>query len=276
MRNIKIWGLFILSSLFVFTSCEEEKLTPFDDFSEGADLVASAPVPNFFGLQTLTSSATDFTVDAIGTLAVSSVDLYATHKDGTGAIAAGPTQFKSVSSLPAAVNVTAAEIMTALNITEADVAQGQSFEITMTMETASGTLAPNTKVVLDVSCPSSLEGDYSVTTTYSAHDCLDDYPSNTTDVTVTKVADGIYSIADISGGLYSEGCYVDLYTTSGVAGEIKEVCGAISWEGVVDPWQNLLAVDGFPNSVDPVTGVITITMSGDVYGETWTSVYTPL
>ena len=57
--------------------------------------------------------------------------------------------------------------------------------------------------------------------------------------------------------------------------QFKEVCGNITWEGIQDPWQNLNPIDGFANSVDPNTGVITLTMSGDVYGETWTSVYTP-
>lgn len=275
MRNIKIWGLFILSSLFVFTSCEEEKLTPFDDFSEGADVVATAPVPNFFDLQTLTDSESDFSLDIIGTLSVSSVDLYVTHVDASGNVAAGPTLMRTVSEFPAPVNVTSVEIMDVLGITEADVDLGQSFEVTMTMETSSGTLAPNTKVVLDVSCPSALEGEYSVTTTYSAHDFYPDFDSHTMDVTVTKVADGIYSVEDFSGGLYSVGPYSDEYSTTGLPAEFKEVCSAISWELQSDPWQALLPVDGFENTVDLNTGVITITVTGEQYGETWTSVYTP-
>lgn len=126
----------------------------------------------------------------------------------------------------------------------------------------------------NIICPSSLEGTYSATTTYHQHDFLPTYPSNTQDVVWEAEGSGKYSVIGFDGGLYSVGPYLDNYGTSALTATITDACGVISIDAP-DPWQMLEQDPTRPSSYDPVTGVITISIVGSVYGENWTTVYTP-
>lgn len=127
-------------------------------------------------------------------------------------------------------------------------------------------------------CESHLEGMYSVTTTYGYHDFLPNYNPATIEMEVVALGDGVYSVYDFSGGLYSEGPYASAYGTGGVDNSLifSDVCGNIQWTGQTDPWGDLIPLDGGVNSVDPDTGVITISWYCTGYGEEGVSVYTPL
>jgi hypothetical protein len=121
-----------------------------------------------------------------------------------------------------------------------------------------------------------LAGMYSVTTNYSTHDFLPDYSTNTGDFEIFANIDGTFYVNDFSGGLYSSGPYVGAYGTSEFVVTFYEVCGEILWEGQSDYWGAVVAGDGATNSVDPDTGVITISWKCLGYGEAGVSVYTPL
>lgn len=128
----------------------------------------------------------------------------------------------------------------------------------------------------NIICPSALEGTYSAATTYHAHDFLGDgYTSNTQDVEWIAKGSGKYDVVGFDGGLYGSGPYVGAYGTSALTIEVVDACGVITNPGAQDPWQALEPDPASPNTYDPATGVITITVIGAVYGESWTTVYTP-
>lgn len=127
-------------------------------------------------------------------------------------------------------------------------------------------------------CFSDIGGMYNVTTTYGYHDFLPDYNPQTTDIEIEALGDGLYRVFDMSSGLYSSGPYADAYGTGATSFDVEftENCGDISWTGQNDPWGLVIPLDGGVNSVDPNTGVITISWFCEGYGENGVSVYTPL
>lgn len=128
----------------------------------------------------------------------------------------------------------------------------------------------------NIICPSTLEGTYSATTTYHSHDFLGaGYSTNTQDVEWKALGSGQYDVVGFDGGLYSTGPYLDNYGTTALTITVTDACGIISFGGAQDPWQNLLQDPERPSTFDAATGVITISVLGDVYGENWTTVYTP-
>ena len=156
---------------------------------------------------------------------------------------------------------------------------GQVFKITLTDGTGKVAVfngANTYTLTVYKECVSDLAGQYSVTTTYGYHDFLPDYASNTMDATITQVSTGVYSVADFSGGLYSVGPYADEYGTGAadLTLTFTDTCGSISWTGQTDPYGPLLP-NGV-NSVDPDTGVVTLSWIATEYGETGVSVYTPI
>lgn len=129
--------------------------------------------------------------------------------------------------------------------------------------------------IIEDDCPSELAGMYDVTTTYGHHDFLPDYNSNTTTAEIVEVSPGVYEIFDFSGGLYSTGPYADAYDTTNLTAQFTDVCNDISWEGQSDPWGEMTPLENGVNSVDPSTGVITLSWFCAGYGENGVSVYTP-
>lgn len=125
-------------------------------------------------------------------------------------------------------------------------------------------------------CESDLGGTYSMTTTYGFHDFLPNFATNTMEMEVEALGNGSYFVQDFSGGLYNGGPYTDAYGTgpTSMDVEFQDICGNISWSGQVDPWGDIL-MNG-TNSVDPMTGVITINWLCTGYGENGESIYTPL
>jgi hypothetical protein len=125
-------------------------------------------------------------------------------------------------------------------------------------------------------CVSDIAGMYSMTTTYGYHDFLPSYSTNIQDIEIVEIGEGVYSIADFTGGLYSDGGpYNGAYSTTATYAEITENCGLISWSGQSDPWGAMIPLEGGENSVD-ANGVITMSWFCEGYGENGVSVYTPL
>lgn len=127
-------------------------------------------------------------------------------------------------------------------------------------------------------CVSDLAGMYSVTTTYGYHDFLPSYSTNTMDIEIVEISDGLYEVFDFSGGLYSSGPYSSAYGTGDTSFTVQftENCGLISWSGQSDPWGACVPLDGGVNAVNSSTGVITTSWYCEGYGENGVSVYTPL
>lgn len=121
-----------------------------------------------------------------------------------------------------------------------------------------------------------LAGMYSVSTTYVTHDFLPDFSSHTMDAEIFDAGNGQFSVTDITGGLYSVGPYVAAYGTSQSPLTFSELCENITWTGQSDYWGPVVPTTGGVNSVDPDTGVITISWFCEGYSEEGVSIYTPL
>jgi len=179
------------------------------------------------------------------------------------------------SDLPAELNIPATA---AAEGTGADFSQavlGDYFDFSFLVNTEDGrTLKAGPVITVPLSCPSSLSGTYTVTTTYSQHDFLPDYDTNTFTAEIVDEGDGFYSVTDFSGGLYSEGPYVAAYGTADFPVVFREICSEISWTEQEDTWGAVVAAPGGQNSVS-ADGVITISWLCEAYGESGVSVYTP-
>jgi len=127
-------------------------------------------------------------------------------------------------------------------------------------------------------CVSDLGGMYSVTTSYGFHDFLPNFSTNTQDVEIIALGDGLYEIGDFSGGLYDGGPYTAAYGTGPTSFTVQfsENCGIISWAGQSDPWGACIPLDGGVNAVSFADGVITMSWFCEGYGENGVSIYTPL
>ena len=271
MKKILYFASFaLLAGLLVTSSCtKDEDVNPFHGISsKGAVAVVTNVVNGFFDLASPATSSIAFDLGTKGET-VSSV-LVKKSVNGSA-----ETDLTTITSFPSTLGLTFDEALAGTGIDVADLNPGDKVVLSFSMTTSTG-VYPGGTLSIDMSCVSDLSGMYSVTATYSQHDFLPDYPTNTMDVEITEVASGVYSVEDFSGGLYGSGPYVDAYNTTGFPVEFKDVCNTISWEGQTDPWGSVSLIDGGVNSVDPATGVITISWIADAYGESAICVYTPL
>ena len=271
MKNISLFGSLLVVAALLFTACNDETDKVFETFGDGALPVVGAVAPNFFDFADINAAFVEFSLDTEGAASVSSIDIIGYHTSVDGTVT-GPGVVATVSP-GSTVNITAADAASGVGLSVGDIQLKDVFDFYFEMESSEGRLKPGTKVNVPVSCPSDLAGMYEVVTTYAQHDFLPDYPDATIMMEVVQEADGVYSVADVSGGLYSEGPYVDNYGTTGVAFTFTEICGELVWTNQTDPWQNLLPDDNNPSMVTG-DGTFTLAMIGDVYGESWVSEYT--
>lgn len=182
----------------------------------------------------------------------------------------------SITSYPSTVSFTIDELLSGLNITIDQVGPGDTWTFNYVVTLNDGrVLNPAGTTSVPFSCQSDLAGMYSVTTTYGYHDFLPAESTNTIDVEITETGPGQYEVFDFSGGLYSQGLYASEYNTSSFTVTFNDVCNNITWSGQSDTWGPVVPQDGGVNSVDPGTGVITISWQCLAYGENGVSVYTP-
>lgn len=139
-----------------------------------------------------------------------------------------------------------------------------------------GTDMLKSRDVIIEDCDADISGMYTATATYSSHAFLDTYPTNTMDMEVTKESFGVFSVTDISGGLYSSGPYSTEFSTTGFPFTFAVNCNEISWEAQMDPLGNNVASHaGLTNNVS-ADGTITMTINLDgAEMEKWTIVMTP-
>ncbi len=274
MKNIfSLAGVLFFAMGLFFTSCDDS-ITPAHQqiARDGALPIVGAPSPNFYDLGNFGNATVAITLDKeeYGTAQVSSIDVWVSYDGGT------PGKLQTISSFPSDLTWAGPDAAAAAGVDVDSLELGKVFKFTFTLNMADGqVLSPGTKVDIPLSCPSDLAGMYDVHTVYHQHDFLPDYSEADIVAEVVEVADGIYMVADASGGLYSEGPYVDAYGTAGLEFTFREICNQITWENQKDDWQDLIQSADYPSEVDPNTGVFTLSIYGVVYGEHWTSTYTP-
>ncbi|MCB0652083.1 MAG: hypothetical protein KDC85_12470 [Saprospiraceae bacterium] len=268
-KILYIAGFALFTGMLISSCTKDEDVNHFaSNDPKGAVAIVSNIVNGFFDLANPSASSIAFDLATKGE-AVSSLKITKSVNGGA------EKDHATLSSFPATVAVTFNDALAGTGVVPADLQAGDKIVLTFYATTASGTYKSGS-LSIDMSCVSDLAGMYSVTATYSQHDFLPDYQTNTMNVEIVEVAAGVYTVNDFSGGLYSAGPYVDAYGTTDFVVEFKDVCNEISWEGQTDPWGPVVATEGGVNSVDPATGVITISWLCEGYGESGVCVYTPL
>jgi len=250
MKNISIKVLLLLCVIFTYSACiedPEEILEP-----NGAVPVVTAVTDGFYDLINTSSVTPSFTLGVSG-VGVSSVTVQKSYNGSA------PVTHGTVSSFPMDISISFNDMVNGLSVNTDELEVGDNFDITFVCNTTDGrALTSATKVSIPVSCVSALAGMYDVTTTYGYHDFLPDFNPNTTTAEIVEVSAGVYEIADFSGGLYSVGPYSSAYGTTGLPAQFSDICGEISWANQADPWGAMIPDADGVNSVDPATGVITI------------------
>lgn len=269
--SFKILSLSLLVFAMLSSCTDPDIVTKAEESTfnkEGAIVNVSGINPSFFDLGNVDNAEINFTLSTAGS-AVSNADMYLSYNGGDFML------YKNVASFPSTENITLAAISDFFGTTPDAIAIGDAFTMKFISNAADGVYETSKQVTVVASCQSDLAGEYTAVTTYVFHDFLADYPTNTMDITVTEEGSGVYSVTDISGGLYSTGPYVAAYGTTEFPFTFTDVCNNISWSGQVDAFsQDVLVKDGSPSFVD-ADGVISITVLLSVYGEEWTIVMTP-
>lgn len=305
MKNLNIF--LTLAFLLVFSACEKDRtFIEFKDLEYGAVPRLTDGVNGEFDFFNPTGSSIDFTVEFYDENQGKNVQSYAwtvayinktTNEVGAaaniGSFSASDFKPNDFGLPSIKIEFTFQQALDALGLTTDDINGGDAirFEATLTKTDGKVFTRNNTGpsvisngpafgawFVFDqnIICPSELEGTYSATTTYHQHDFIGDgYTSNTQDVVWEALGGGQYKVIGFDGGLYGSGPYVDNYGTTALEITVTDACGNISFGGAADPWQMLLQDPERASTYDPATGVITISALGDVYGENWTTVYTP-
>lgn len=267
MKNISIKVLLLFCVIFTYSSCIEDP----DEILEpnGAIPAVSAITDGFYDLLNTSSVTPSFMLDVSG-VGVSNVTVLKSFNGSA------PVSHATISSFPTTISIPFNEMASGLPVDVNNLAVGDQFDVTFVCNTSDGrALTSSTKVSVPVSCVSALAGMYDVTTTYGYHDFLPDFNPHTATAEIVEVSAGIYEIADFSGGLYSTGPYSSAYGTTGLPAQFSDICGDISWTGQSDPWGAMVQDPDGTNSVDPATGVITISWLCEGYGENGVSIYTP-
>lgn len=270
MKNILKFLPALALLAFVFTACEKEDVDNVPSEVRGSTIKVGNNT-GLFDFVDLASSAYQFEVSTLGE-DVSSVEVYKSYNGGARVL------HTTLNSLPATVTLTPETTVEGLGIIVDSLQLEDNFTISFdNVVSGSGSYPSSTSFNIPVTCLSELAGFYTVTTTYGYHDFLPDFNPHTLDsVEIVEVSAGLYETTDFSGGLYSEGPYVTAYGTTGLPTQFTDVCDQLSWIDQSDEWGAMIPLAGGVNSVDPNTGVITISWFCEAYGENGVSVYTPL
>ncbi len=282
-----IGALFFMLALIVsISSCTDDDVWELDDknitFSEfgvdfeqkGALVAVSDVVNGFYNILVDGPDAlVGFTVDDFGAEA-SAINVYKSLNGGA------PVLHTTLTSFPSNVSINLAEAVSGLeeydNIKLLD-EMTYTFDIT----TADGTFPSGASLNAVIGCPSSLEGDYTTTTTGTSTDgCCSSGPVTVeSEVTLTALGGGEYTISDFTANLYfvwygpdggDYGIDEAYIAGGGMNATLVDVCDDISSE-FTEPFASPATITG---SVDPDTGVITYTWKNG-FDDTATVVMTP-
>ncbi|WP_430809358.1 MULTISPECIES: hypothetical protein [unclassified Carboxylicivirga] len=184
--------------------------------------------------------------------------------------------FKS-SDFPASIYITADNITSALGIDKNSLALGDVFNYEVLVTANGQTTRSSVAINASVACESDLSGTYLCIANGQSTDpgpTPDENPAVDFESIVTLTEgdiNGEYTISDFSGGLFTY--WYDIYGLSGeYPGFLKDVCGGLSYFNTTGPFGSPISGTG---SVDPETGVITISGVADLWGDNWVLVLTP-
>lgn len=245
-------------------ACRDESLNPIPDMNDNVGavtLIAVNPARTFYNLSNpLVDEFVEFTidVDGFGITEVTSVDLeliftendrvYDPFQDVFVDSVYDAVLIKSVSTFPSTIQITPAELATALGISIDDFELGDNFNVVFPINTADGrrlTTALNSElcnqpaqpsfggcnVTWVLTCPSNLGGDIDFVTTNITAGVGGNAAACGGSTSGTAEFDdqggGIYEISDATFGQYA--CAWDDSPAAGVS--LVDVCGLLSLTG---------------------------------------------
>lgn len=267
MKKILYFASFaLLAGLLVTSSCtKDEDVNPFHGLSsKGAVAIVTNVVNGFFDLASPAASSIAFDLGTKGE-AVSS--LLITKSINGGA----ESDLTTITSFPSTIDVTFDQALAGTGIDASDLAPGDNAVFSFYLTTPTGTY-PGGTLGIDMSCVSSLEGVYAVSTVGW---CGDVYEGMTEWVAAGAGAYNVIDPADPenpAAGDFSYGAYVACYGGAPFPEgdlQILDVCNKITpigksqWGEVYT--YNSITVDGnkltidWKNDYDPEAGVTTLT-----------------
>jgi hypothetical protein len=301
---------YILIAIMVSVStiaCRDESLNPLPDMNDNigaVTLIAVNPDRTFYNLSNpLADEFVEFTidVDGFGITKINSVDLeliytekgrvYDPFQDIYVDSVYDAVLIKTVSTFPITVQITPAEIATALGISMDDLELGDNFNVVFPINTADGrrlTTALNSElcnqpaqpsfggcnVQWSLTCPSAIPlGTYTAVSTATSTDACP--PTNplvdfTYEVELTSTAAGKYEVSDFFAGVYIDwygACYGYDFETPA---SFTDVCNDLSFS-FQDAFDATVQGTG---TYDSNTGVITYSWVND-FGDEGTTTLTP-
>lgn len=268
--------LYIVPIVFLMTACYEEHDELTAKYSSGGGTVSFPEITeinsSFFDSFDFANAYIEFVVDVDGEK-TESITIEKTFKGTT-------TTLETYTSFPATVNVSAVDAVADISgISVDDLVVGDVFTFEVLVTSKSGMTSRSNAGVLNaaVACASSLAGTYDAVTNGESTD-PGPTPSENPAVDFASVitltdtgVNGVYTISDFSGGLFTY--WYDIYGLSGdYPGTIQDVCNSFTVINTTGPFGSPISGSG---SVDPDTGVITISGLADSWGDNWTMVLTP-
>ncbi|MEZ4947642.1 MAG: hypothetical protein R2804_19075 [Cyclobacteriaceae bacterium] len=264
MKNYKIYSMLCTLLLLIVMACSDEFVGNSPNFNDHVGAVTKVtvnPTKNFFNLNAaLATAEVEFSVDVdgFGITTVNSVEvelvytdkdrLYDPFREEKYDSVHSAVTLMTLSSFPSTVVVTGADVAAALGIPIDSLDVGDSFQITLPINTADGrrlTTALDSDlcnepaqpsfggcgVAWAISCPSDLGAEYSyVTTNIACANCSASDPgaaacgaSISGTGSWTDLGSGVYSVSDATFGQY--GCAWGDTEAEGV--QITDVCSKI-------------------------------------------------
>ncbi|MDX2245138.1 MAG: hypothetical protein SF052_00065 [Bacteroidia bacterium] len=256
----KIVNIFLLTILLgSFTSClEESKVVP--NYTLGATALLSN-VGGLFNLNDLSTSSYAFSVDILAPDAVnvSSVTIMKSFNGGT------PVAHADITSFPANVTITPADVVNGLGVAVGDLKLGDQFDFTFKVNTNNGTFSAQDAFTIKPSCVSDLAGTYTVVTSGEIGGGNGPYNNLAGEVVLTETAPGVYEADDITGGMYPT-----VWGGNPEPGSFEDVCNTLTIRPVTDQWGDTIVGSGEVNE----DGTLDLNWSNG-YGDTGAAVYTP-
>ena len=257
MKNITyLLGLILV--LGVISSCtKEEDENPFASIEpQGAVVSVGNLQSDFFNLTDPDNAGVTFDLTTKGET-VNSVTLLQSTKG------AAPVELTTVSSFPATVSVSLADIMASSGLTIDDLAPGDQTVFSFAnVGTPSGTYPSGSSLTILMACPSDLAGTYS----YSSSNMFCD---GTMEGEVELIANGggVYTFNDWSFGAYPL-CYDGFVAESWGTLTFTDECGEVFFSGDTDNYGDTWT---FSSSLEGTEWTITWE---NTYGERGTTVLT--
>jgi hypothetical protein len=267
MRKIYLILILLLGAI-VINSCYDDVDEIVQQSKKGAVIATVEPLNTIFIVTDLENSATQFVFTTEGSFSKIDVEVQY-RKTGSSAIVTTITQATTDT-----IDVTVPEIVAALGIDMNTLEAEEAFIISLIVTSPNGfsSRSASGQYFCYIACESSLEGTYDAITNGSSTDVDIANPVGTdiaSEITLTKV-DGITYLLDNSLGGIWEYWYCDLYgECSPIENYIQEFCGSLSGS-----WTDGYNVFDATGSVDPLTGVLTISWEND-WGDKATTVLTP-